>query len=97
MSDAVRRANIPEAIRLIDQFFGGIPYSLTSLFADEQHRILRTILDRTLSEMETSLRSIYEDHASLHRFLTVRVRHGRTARAGRGRQLRAECLDPHCD
>ena len=70
VSDAVRRANIPEAIRLIDQFFGGIPYSLTSLFADEQHRILRTILDRTLSEMETSLRSIYEDHASLHRFLT---------------------------
>src|SRR6185312_15541419 len=70
VGDAVHRANIPEAIRLIDQFFGGIPYSLTSLFADEQHRILRTILDRTLSEMEDSLRSIYEDHASLLRFLT---------------------------
>jgi hypothetical protein len=45
-------------------------YSLTSLFADEQHRILRTILDRTLAEMEDSLRKIYEDHASLLRFLT---------------------------
>jgi alpha-amylase/alpha-mannosidase (GH57 family) len=70
VGDAVHRANIPEAIRLIDHFFGGIPYSLTSLFADEQHRILRTILDRTLSEMEDSLRAIYEDHSSLLRFLT---------------------------
>ena len=70
VGEAVRRANIPEAIRLIDQFFSGIPYSLTSLFADEQHHILRTILDRTLSEMEDSLRGIYEDHASLLRFLT---------------------------
>ena len=47
-----------------------IAYSLTSLFADEQHRILRTILDRTLSEMEDSLRKIYDDHASLLHFLT---------------------------
>jgi hypothetical protein len=47
-----------------------IAYSLTSLFTDEQHRILRTILDRTLSEMEDSLRKIYEDHASLLHYLT---------------------------
>ena len=67
---AIRRANLPEVIRLIDRFFGTLAYSLTSLFADEQHRILRTILDRTLSEMEDSLRKIYEDHASLLRFLT---------------------------
>ena len=45
-------------------------YSLTSLFADEQHRILRTILNQTLSEMEDSLRNIYEDHASLLHYLT---------------------------
>jgi alpha-amylase/alpha-mannosidase (GH57 family) len=67
---AIRRANLPEVIRLIDRFFGNLAYSLTSLFADEQHRILRTILDRTLAEMEDSLRKIYEDHASLLRFLT---------------------------
>jgi alpha-amylase/alpha-mannosidase (GH57 family) len=67
---AIRRANLPEVIRLIDRFFGSLAYSLTSLFADEQHRILRTILDRTLAEMEDSLRKIYEDHASLLRFLT---------------------------
>ena len=67
---AIRLANLPEVIRVIDRFFGTMPYSLTSLFADEQHRILRTILDRTLAEMEDSLRKIYEDHASLLRFLT---------------------------
>jgi alpha-amylase/alpha-mannosidase (GH57 family) len=68
--NAIRRANLPEVIRLIDRFFGTLAYSLTSLFADEQHRILRTILDRTLAEMEDSLRQIYEDHASLLHFLT---------------------------
>ena len=67
---AIRKANLPEVIRLIDRFFGALAYSLTSLFADEQRRILRTILDRTLAEMEDSLRKIYEDHASLLRFLT---------------------------
>jgi alpha-amylase/alpha-mannosidase (GH57 family) len=67
---AIQRANLPEVIRLIDRFFGTIAYSLTSLFADEQQRILRTILNQTLSEMEDSLRKIYEDHASLLHFLT---------------------------
>jgi alpha-amylase/alpha-mannosidase (GH57 family) len=125
VGNAIRRANLPEVIRLIDRFFTPPPeaapipvpvphivldptqpepgqpesapgavlpgiahtlvppavvpvepaatpiaYSLTSLFADEQHRILRTILDRTLDEMEDSLRKIYEDHASLMHFLT---------------------------
>ena len=83
IGSAMRRANLPEVIRLIDRFFGprratdpdATPagttgYSLTSLFADEQHRILKTILNQTLSEMEDSLRKIYEDHASLMHFLT---------------------------
>src|ERR1700677_3164638 len=67
---AIRRANLPEVIRLIDRFFGDMSYSLTSLFADEQHRILNTILNQTIAEMEDSLRKIYEDHASLLHFLT---------------------------
>ncbi len=124
---AMRKANLPEVIRLIDRFFANgidrrkqpsdapthvnldpqnpqpgqladapganptgiahdltpppaisatqapeapIVYSLMSLFADEQHRILHTILDQTVGEMEDSLRKIYEDHASLLHFLT---------------------------
>ena len=56
----------------VDDLSTGAPasYSLTSLFADEQHRILRTILNQTVGEMEDSLRKIYEDHASLLHFLT---------------------------
>jgi alpha-amylase/alpha-mannosidase (GH57 family) len=120
--NAIRKANLPEVIRLIDRFFvppvkaetstisphialdpqdpqpgqseaapgavqpniahtlaaplplpadtTPIVYSLTSLFADEQHRILETILNQTIDEMEHSLRKIYEDHASLLHFLT---------------------------
>jgi alpha-amylase/alpha-mannosidase (GH57 family) len=66
---ALRRANLPDLIRLIDAFFGGTLYSLTSLFADEQHRILQSILDQTLSEVEGSLMRIYEEHATLLDFL----------------------------
>ncbi len=79
---AIRKANLPEIIRLIDRFFGprgdeqhpgpqaATSYSLTSLFADEQHRIVQIILNRTIEETEESLRKIYEDHASLLDFLT---------------------------
>jgi alpha-amylase/alpha-mannosidase (GH57 family) len=66
---SLRRANLPELIRLIDEFFGGTLYSLTSLFADEQHRILQSILNQTLSEVEGSLMRIYEEHATLLDFL----------------------------
>jgi alpha-amylase/alpha-mannosidase (GH57 family) len=66
---AIRRANLPELIRLIDRFFGGTLYSLTSLFADEQHRILTSILNQTLEQVESSLMRIYEEHATLLHFL----------------------------
>jgi alpha-amylase/alpha-mannosidase (GH57 family) len=70
VGSAMRRANLAEVIRLIDRYFGEMGYSLISLFTDEQHRIIQTILNLTLTEMEDSLRKIYEDHASLLDFLT---------------------------
>jgi hypothetical protein len=66
---SIGRANLPELIRLIDRFFGNTLYSLTSLFSDEQHRILKSILNQTLSEVESSLMRIYEEHATLLHFL----------------------------
>jgi alpha-amylase/alpha-mannosidase (GH57 family) len=66
---AVRRANLPDLVRLIDGYFGGTLYSLTSLFADEQHRILTSILNQTLEQVESSLMRIYEEHATLLHFL----------------------------
>jgi hypothetical protein len=67
--ESIRRANLPDLIRQIDGYFGGTVYSLTSLFSDEQHRILTGILNQTLSEVEGSLMRIYEEHATLLDFL----------------------------
>jgi hypothetical protein len=47
-----------------------VDYSLTSLFRDEQRRIVQLILNSTLWDIETSLTTIYEDHASLLHYLS---------------------------
>jgi alpha-amylase/alpha-mannosidase (GH57 family) len=66
----VQSADFPEVIRLIDRFYGHANYSLTSLFTDEQRRIVRLILNSTLSDVENSLTTIYQDHASLLHYLS---------------------------
>jgi alpha-amylase/alpha-mannosidase (GH57 family) len=65
----VQSADFPEAIRLIDSYYGHVDYSLTSLFTDEQRRIVQIILGSTISEIEKTLTTIYEDHASLLHYL----------------------------
>jgi alpha-amylase/alpha-mannosidase (GH57 family) len=67
--NSIRHANLPELIRFLDGYFDSSLYSLTSLFADEQHRILENILNQTLSEVEGSLIRIYNEHATLLDFL----------------------------
>jgi alpha-amylase/alpha-mannosidase (GH57 family) len=66
----VQRADFPEVIRLLDRFYGHADYSLTSLFTDEQRRIVELILNSTLWDIETSLTTIYQDHASLLHYLS---------------------------
>jgi len=66
----VQRANFPEVIRLLDRYYGHVDYSLTSLFTDEQRRIVQLILNSTLWDIESSLTTIYEDHASLLHYLS---------------------------
>ena len=63
-------ADFPEVIRLLDRHYGHVDYSLTSLFTDEQRRIVQLILNSTLWNIENSLTTIYEDHASLLHFLS---------------------------
>jgi alpha-amylase/alpha-mannosidase (GH57 family) len=69
-AEQVQRANFPEVIRLLDRYYGHVDYSLTSLFTDEQRRIVRLILNSTLWDIENSLTIIYEDHASLMHYLS---------------------------
>jgi alpha-amylase/alpha-mannosidase (GH57 family) len=67
----VQRADFAQVIRLLDRSFGHVSYSLTSLFTDDQRRIVRMILDSTLSNIEGALTSIYNDHASLLHYLSL--------------------------
>ena len=69
-AEQVQRAVFPEVIRLLDAEYGRVDYSLTSLFSDEQRRIVELILNSTLWDIESSLTTIYEDHASLLHYLS---------------------------
>jgi alpha-amylase/alpha-mannosidase (GH57 family) len=65
------RGDFPEAIRFIDAFFGGITYSLKSLFLDEQRKILNLVIQENLADAEGLYTQLYEDHAPLMRFLMM--------------------------
>ncbi|MDR3453674.1 MAG: DUF3536 domain-containing protein [Rhodoferax sp.] len=69
-ADFVQHADFPKVIRLLDRYYGHVDYSLTSLFTDEQRRIVQLILNSTLWDIENSLTTIYEDHASLLHYLS---------------------------
>jgi alpha-amylase/alpha-mannosidase (GH57 family) len=100
---AVQRALFPEVIRLLDRYYGHVDYSLTSLFTDEQRRIVQLILNSTLWDIETSLTTIYEDHASLLHFLSqaglpkppaLTLAAGFAVNAGLRRALEGDPIDP---
>lgn len=62
-------ADYPETIRRIDRHFGGAACSLTSLFKDEQRRILSEILSSTHDDLEQRFRLITERYTPLMKFL----------------------------
>ena len=70
VAEQVQRADFPAVMRLLDRYYGHADYSLTSLFSDEQRRIVRVILNSTLWDIENSLTTIYQDHASLLHYLS---------------------------
>ncbi len=69
ISEAFDRADFPTTLRLLDKHFGTSSFSLKSLFRDEQRKILHQILEATLAEAESVYGRLYQDHASLMRFL----------------------------
>jgi hypothetical protein len=86
----------------LDRYYGHIDYSLTSLFTDEQRRIVQLILTSTLSDIENSLTAIYQDHASLLHYLSqaglpkppaLTLAAGFAINAGLRRALEAEPID----
>ena len=69
IEDAVDSSNLTEVVRLMDDYFGESRFSLTSLFADEQRRIVKSILDPAMRSLEGALTDLYSSHASLLHFL----------------------------
>ncbi|MBW3658162.1 MAG: DUF3536 domain-containing protein [Actinobacteria bacterium] len=69
LEDAFAKADVPELIRTLDEHFGGHAYSLRDLFRDEQGRILRTVLDTSMRDVEAAYRNIYRSRAPMLRFL----------------------------
>jgi len=69
IEDAVDATNLTEVVRLMDDYFGESRFSLMSLFADEQRRIVKSILDPAMQSLETALTDLYSSHASLLHFL----------------------------
>jgi alpha-amylase/alpha-mannosidase (GH57 family) len=66
---AFSAGDFPEVVHMLDEHFGGMMYSLKSLFRDEQKRILDIILSRTLQDAENSYHQIYEKHGPLLRLI----------------------------
>ncbi len=69
IEDAVDASNLTEVVRLMDDYFGESRFSLTSLFTDEQRRIVKSILDPAMVSLENTLTELYSSHASLLHFL----------------------------
>ncbi len=69
MSDAFYRADFPEVIRLMDRHFGESTYSISSLFRDEQRKVLNQILTSTLASVDQTYDQLYQQNAPLMYFL----------------------------
>ena len=67
---AFLRTDIADAVRALDRHFEQTSYSLKSLFKDEQRRVVSRLLASVVDEAEAMYRQIYDNHASLMRFLT---------------------------
>lgn len=63
------RADLPATLRELDGQFTSQPYSLATLFRDDQRRIVTQIVADTLEEVADQTRSLYEDKVPLMRFL----------------------------
>jgi alpha-amylase/alpha-mannosidase (GH57 family) len=63
------RADFPGTLHLLEKHIGASTYSLSTLFRDEQRKILGIILQATLADVESVYRQVYENNAPLLRFL----------------------------
>jgi alpha-amylase/alpha-mannosidase (GH57 family) len=66
---AFRRAHLPETIHRLYEHFNGSIFSLSSLFREEQRKIIDLVVDTTRSRAEGMYRLLYEQQGTLMGFL----------------------------
>src|SRR6202162_5157748 len=67
--DCFSKADTAAVIRILDEEFHEHSYSLSSLFRDEQRKIVGLLLNDSLTSAAAAYRTIYENQAPLIRFL----------------------------
>jgi alpha-amylase/alpha-mannosidase (GH57 family) len=70
LTETFSGADFPEVIRLLDKHFGTSTYSIKNLFLDEQRKVLDSILESALSDIEAAYYQVYERHYPPMRFLS---------------------------
>ncbi len=69
VSAAFETGDFAGIVRLMDTHFGMHNYSLKDLFADEQRKILGTVINATIKEYEAAYRGMYENSRHMMAFL----------------------------
>lgn len=64
-SKRFREANLGDVIGILQEYFGPVKFTLSSLFADEKIKIIRDITDSSLAVAESSLRDVFNDSYQL--------------------------------
>jgi len=69
LAETFSKADTPAMINAITQAFPESPFSLRTLFRDEQRVIVNNILNESLASASAAYREIFENHAPLIHFL----------------------------
>ncbi|HWY47983.1 MAG TPA: DUF3536 domain-containing protein [Bryobacteraceae bacterium] len=102
MREAFSRADLPDAVHLLEQRFGGQTYSLKNLFKDEQRKVVNEILRPILERAGAFHRGLYENESPLLRFMRdsyipIPAELKVTAEFALNRQLRLALAEVHLD
>jgi alpha-amylase/alpha-mannosidase (GH57 family) len=68
IEEAFSKGDIPDVIRLIDNFFGEDTYTIRHLFRDQQRKVIDELMQLTYEEIDTSYRNIYENNYAIMNF-----------------------------
>ncbi|MGA7614468.1 MAG: DUF3536 domain-containing protein [Thermoanaerobaculia bacterium] len=68
LTDAFNVTDFTAVMRLLDQHFGGLTFSIKSLFRDDQRTILAEICNTTLLEAEAAMRRLHDRYLPLMKY-----------------------------